>query len=110
MGESKLSAPIHGVRMDTTCAVHRHRELVPIERHHIHPLGEGGPDVEANKVTVCANGHMSIHAYLTLLLKAQKRQVERLKPSDIPWLTRRQYGRGVRKYAQQGYDAIQAAR
>jgi rhodanese-related sulfurtransferase len=92
---------VNGVRMDTTCAVHRHRELVPIERHHIHPLGEGGPDIEANKVTVCANGHMSIHALLTRLLKGN---------GVVAWTTRRQYGRGVRKYAQQGYDAIVAAK
>lgn len=91
----------YGVRMDTTCAVHHHRELVPIERHHIHPLGEGGPDVAANKVTVCANGHMSIHALLTLMLKGQ---------GKVAWTIRRQYGRGVRKYAQQGYEAIVAAR
>jgi hypothetical protein len=88
----------YGVRMDTTCQVHRHRELVPIERHHIWPLGDGGPDVESNKVTVCANGHYSIHSLIDLMRKAGGR---------VPWTVRRRYGGGVRRYAQQGYDAIQ---
>jgi len=87
-----------GVVMNMGCEVHKHRELVPIERHHVWPLGQGGPNVEANKVTVCANGHYSIHALLDLLLKGR---------GKVPWTTRRQYGRGVRKYAQLGYDRIQ---
>jgi hypothetical protein len=54
--------------MGVTCAVHRHREWVPIERHHVHPIGLGGPDVAANIVSVCANGHYAIHEYIRRLI------------------------------------------
>lgn len=86
----------YGVRMgDKECAVHRHRELVPIETHHVWPLGMGGPDESWNKVTVCENGHGSIHAYLNLLIKHK----------TLDWSVRRRYGRKVRALAQKGHDA-----
>lgn len=90
---------VYGVRMETTCAVHRHRELVPINRHHVWPEGMGGPTADWNLVTVCENGHGAIHALLDLLLK---------NGGVLPWAIRRRFGRGVRKYAQLGYDRIQA--
>lgn len=86
-----------GVVMGTTCAVHKHRELVPLHVHHIWPEGEGGPNVEWNRVTVCANGHYSIHA----LIDVYKRQ-----RGDVPWPVLRQYGRKVRELAKHGYEEI----
>lgn len=90
----------YGVRMGRTCAVHVHHEHVPMERHHVWPLGDGGPDVEANKITVCANGHYSIHAYLDLLVR---------HGGEVPWDTGKYYGPHVRSYALKGYDAIRSA-
>lgn len=55
--------------MGTTCAVHTHREWVPIEVHHIWPKGMGGPDTADNKVKVCANAHYSIHEVIRRLIK-----------------------------------------
>lgn len=86
-----------GVVMGQTCAVHRHRELVPLHVHHVHPSGEGGPDVPGNRVTVCANGHYAIHA----LLDVYKRQ-----RGDVPWPILRRYGRKVRALALRGYQEI----
>jgi hypothetical protein len=54
--------------MGVTCAVHVHREWVPIEAHHIWPKGMGGPDTAANKISVCANGHYSIHEVIRRLI------------------------------------------
>jgi hypothetical protein len=85
--------------MGTVCAVHRHLTLVPLQVHHVHPLGRGGPDVPANRVTVCANAHGSIHALLDLLLKSG---------GLVPWTIRRRYGVGVRRYAAAGLAAILA--
>lgn len=78
------------------CAVHVHRSLVPIEVHHIHPLGMGGPDVAANRVRVCANGHSSTHYALDLL------RAYRGRP---PWRLYVRYGWRVRRLARRGYDA-----
>lgn len=55
--------------MGTGCQVHKHRAWVPLERHHVWPLGMGGPNTDANKVTVCANGHYSIHEVIDRLIK-----------------------------------------
>ena len=78
-----------------SCAVHRHRMLVPIEVHHVWPLGMGGPDTMQNRVPVCANAHTLIHDYLRLLIKGD---------GKVPWLKRRLYGRKVRALAERGYE------
>lgn len=85
--------------MGRTCWAHHHREQVPLEVHHVWPKGAGGPDVAANKVTICANAHSSCHDLLLKMLKAGT-----VKP---PWLVRRLYGRKVRRLAVAGYTAIQ---
>lgn len=50
------------------CQVHKeHSPRSHINhRHHIWPLGEGGPDTPRNRVIVCPTGHSNIHALLDL--------------------------------------------
>lgn len=80
--------------MGRRCAVHFHREDVPLETHHIWPTGKGGPDTAANRVVVCANGHGAIHA----LLLAMDKDFGRL-----PWRVRRRFGLRVRRLAHAGW-------
>jgi hypothetical protein len=50
-----------------TCVLHKdHGTAVPIRGavHHVFPRGAGGPDIPANKVTVCGNGHDAVHAVM----------------------------------------------
>lgn len=51
------------------CQVHGwHRPpVLETERHHVWPLGMGGPDVESNIVLVCGTGHANIHRVLRAL-------------------------------------------
>ena len=77
------------------CAVHRHTFLVPIEVHHVWPVGYHGPDVAANKVPMCANGHSDTHYLLEALLRGRK-------------VNRSEYGPDARRYAKQGHDAVMA--
>lgn len=84
--------------MGTTCWAHTHREMVPMEDHHIWPLGEGGPNVKPNKVRICANAHSATHDLLAKMLKAGS--------GSVPWPVRRRYGRKVRRLAAAGYQAI----
>lgn len=79
------------------CSVHKHREFVPTDRHHVWPLGEGGPDVEENLITVCPNGHREIHDLLRRMMKGN---------GVVTWLIARRYGKKVRTYAKLGYDRI----
>lgn len=85
---------IRGVRMGVLCLVHTHGEWVPLERHHVWPLGMGGPNIPANVISVCANGHGSIHAYLDHLIRYGE---------DVPWDLRKHFGPTVRGYAWRGW-------
>jgi hypothetical protein len=42
---------------------HRPRPLV-IVRHHVQPLGMGGPDDESNWLDACDTGHRNVHTIL----------------------------------------------
>jgi hypothetical protein len=85
------------VIQEDACTVHRHREGVPIEVHHVWPKGMGGPNVAANRVKLCSNGHGEVHEYLALLVAGDGR---------VPWRTKLRYGFKVRRVAQLGYDRI----
>lgn len=83
--------------MGRTCAVHRHRDDVPLEVHHIWPRGRGGADVAINRVTVCANGHSAIHELLTRIERAGTYKA-------VPWRVRIRFGFKVRRLALQGWS------
>ena len=84
--------------MGTDCWAHRHRELVPLEVHHIWPTSAGGPNTRANKVSLCSNAHSSCHDLLAKMVKAET--------AALPWVVRRRYGRKIRRLAVAGYAAI----
>jgi hypothetical protein len=85
---------IRGVRMGTTCALHAHREWVPMEDHHVWPKGMGGPDIAANKIRVCANAHYTIHAYFDLLIRYGE---------QVPADQRKHFSPGARHWATTGW-------
>jgi HNH endonuclease len=95
----RSGAEVRGA-MGLDCAAHRHRELVPLERHHVWPKGEGGPDTPDNLVTLCSNAHSAAHDLLSKMLRTE---------GPVPWSIRRNYGRKVRAVADEGYRAIQRA-
>jgi hypothetical protein len=86
--------------MGRTCWAHRHRDDVPLEVHHVWPVGAGGPDVKANRVTVCSNAHSATHDLLAKMMKAGT--------DRVPWLVRIRYGPKVRRLARAGFAATQA--
>lgn len=67
------------------------------ERHHVWPLGEGGPNTKANIVVVCATGHNNIHDLIKLM------KVHRGK---VPYAILRTFSFGEREVAKLGYDRI----
>lgn len=60
------------------------------------PVGDGGPDIPANKVIVCATGHNTIHCLIDLYRHGV------VLPSVL-----RGYTREERRLAQLGWDRIQ---
>lgn len=77
----------------TECFAHVHRSKVPIEDHHVHPLGYGGPDRKSNKRKGCANAHSDTHYLLEDMLKGRK-------------VDKREWAPGVREVAEAGYRAV----
>jgi hypothetical protein len=75
------------------CQVHRYHRPRPLRivTHHLQPLGMGGLDVPANRISTCDTGHFDIHRKLGELLRDGRMT--------------RGGGRNERKFAQQGYDA-----
>lgn len=81
------------------CQVHKkHMPETHINhRHHVYPLGEGGPDILDNIIIVCATGHMNIHDLLSHYKMLQ---------GKVPYSILRRYALEERKYAKLGYDRI----
>jgi hypothetical protein len=88
-----------GRAMGFLCGAHRHDSWVPIEVHHVWPVGEGGPNVATNRVPLCSNAHSAVHDLLGRMLKG-----------EVPWDIRRRYGYAVRVVADRGYAEIMAHR
>lgn len=84
--------------MGRDCWAHTHRDDVPLEVHHLWPVGLGGPDTRANRISICANAHSATHDLLDKMLKA--------RTPELSWLVRRRYGRKIRRLAVAGYTAI----
>lgn len=82
--------------MGTTCWAHKHTEWVPIEVHHVWPLGDGGPNIAANRVALCSNAHSAAHDLL-----------DKMRKGPVEWAVRRHYGGRVRLVAETGWAAIQ---
>ena len=79
------------------CAVHsRHLPKSHVnERHHVWPLGEGGPDIPENIVVVCATGHNNIHKLMKLML---------LGRGMVPYAESRTFTWQERQLAKLGYE------
>lgn len=92
-GHSHAVAP--RMPMGYTCAVHKHDSWVPIEKHHVWPLGMGGPDVDSNKIEVCCNGHYEIHEFMRQLIKSA---------GIVPWTIAQHFGPKVRDYGRIGWE------
>ncbi len=106
---NRLSGPPtgrYGVRMGTTCAAHKHDSWVPLNDHHIWPLGDGGPDTKANQVTLCANAHYSVHALLDNYAKRTKAGL----PARGDWAFERNFSPYIRNLADRGWAAITESR
>lgn len=82
--------------------VTRHRPRPNEEEiHHIIPQGQPfhGPDVAANKITLCPTTHSSVHALIRLLLKAKTTGIRPTKAQLV------HYSPYIRQLADRAMDA-----
>lgn len=81
------------------CLLHRKHmpESHVNHRHHIWPLGEGGPNTEDNIIVVCATGHYNIHDLLAHY---------KMHRGVLPYSVTKRYSFEERKYAKLGWERI----
>ncbi len=86
---------------DRICACVKDHRPVPthVVRHHVFPLGEGGPNTEDNIVWLCPTAHENVH----VLLRAFKTY-----EGAPPWEVRRRFSPYIRFLALWGWRSIQA--
>lgn len=80
------------------CVADHNPNVIVFNRHHIVPLGWGGPDEEWNVRLLCPTGHYSVHHILRVA-----RQVGE-HPNDLPWSVRSKFGPAIRQFAANGWD------
>ncbi len=79
---------VHGQHIPASHANHR---------HHVWPLGDGGPDIAANVVVVCPTGHYNIHTLL---------DEYRIRDGQVSYTIARRFARGERDLALLGWERI----
>lgn len=81
------------------CLIHSAHKPTPHlnHRHHVWPLGEGGPNIEDNIVVACPTGHVNIHEVIKLYTLYMGRP---------PYKELRRFSFNERKYGKLGFDRI----
>lgn len=67
-----------------------------LQRHHIWPLGKGGPDTEENSVWLCPTTHENVHVLLRWWF---------MRNEEPPWEVRKFHSRYTREMAEKGWRA-----
>lgn len=88
----------HDVGQVCICVTNHNPEPQELNRHHVWPLGEGGPNTPANVVWLCPTAHANVHELLRLYVRHE---------GAVPWVERRRFGSYVRALAKEGYHRIQ---
>ncbi len=85
------------------CEVHTSHAPTPRvnHKHHVWPLGKGGPDIPENIIVVCPTGHANIHDLL--------REYE-VNLGRVTYTTSRRYARGEARIAKLGWDRIRTGK
>jgi hypothetical protein len=89
----------HDSGLRCVCVVDHRPRPDELHIHHIWPLAESGPEVEANEVPLCPTMHQNVHEYLRLLKRRR---------GLVPWQVRRNYAPYARRLAERGYRCILA--
>jgi HNH endonuclease len=71
-----------------------------LHRHHIWPVGEGGPDTKENLLTLCPSTHSNVHRLWRLYEKHDGRP---------PWEILRNYSEYVRWVVEKGRELRRAS-
>lgn len=81
------------------CVSDHRPPVLEFERHHIHPLGLGGPDVPENTVWVCGTTHQNVHELIRVMFRAGRA----LTDHELSQLEDRPVSRYAAQLARAGY-------
>lgn len=93
-----MSHDSHG---ECICVKDHNPEPQELNRHHIWPKAEGGPDEEWNLVWLCPTSHVNVHELL--------REYDRVD-GEPSWLIRRHFNPYIRRLAARGWSFIAESR
>lgn len=84
----------HDTGQKCICVANHNPNPMELNRHHIWPLGMGGPDTEENTVWLCPTAHANVHELLRAYIRYE---------GSPPWEIRRQFSPYIRAIAEEGY-------
>lgn len=93
LGLRKQGCEVHAVHAPRI----KRGDKFTVHRHHVWPLGEGGPDREDNVIYVCPTGHDAIHELLREWIRNH---------GEPSWEIRRRYHPKERFFAKLGWERI----
>lgn len=90
----------HDAGEHCACVGNHNPNPMELHRHHVHPLGEGGPATDDNVVWLCPTSHVNVHELLRAWIRFE---------GEPPWEIRKHFGPYVRNMAAEGYRLMTEA-
>lgn len=84
----------HDENQQCICVTDHNPNPMELNRHHIWPLAEGGPDTEDNIVWLCPTSHVNVHELLRAIIKYE---------GAVPWQIRQHFSPYIRDLAYEGH-------
>ena len=91
----------HDADQRCVCVADHNPNPMELNRHHVWPLAEGGPDTDDNVVWLCPTSHANVHELLRAWLRYEGRP---------PWAIRKRFSAYIRGLAESGFEQTMAAR
>jgi hypothetical protein len=82
-------------RYNCKCVTKHVPKALELHKHHVWPLGEGGPDIKSNLVILCPTTHSNVHRLWRLYEETEGRP---------PWEILRNYSEYTRAIVEKGRE------
>lgn len=84
----------HDLGEECKCVQNHNPNPMELNRHHVWPLGMGGPDSDDNVEWLCPTSHANVHELLRAYVKYE---------GQPPWEVRKYFSPYIRNLASRGY-------
>lgn len=97
MSAQEIAYTGHDAGQYCNCVGSHNPNPMELHRHHIWPLGEGGPATDDNVVWLCPTSHVNVHELFRAWIKYE---------GEPPWEIRKFFGPFIRELAARGYQMM----